>query len=190
MPSEVRVSTFVLAGIDALPAEVIVSPGRVTIHPAAAPGRRPVRRRATGSRAPQGTSPNRHLAPAELKKDAGAFDLPIAAALLVSTGQLPAGRLGEFAPGGQSEGVRGQAGLPQPSQAKRSRVPVGTIRTLKRSRWDPTSITLVKFAPGLGASPGDFEPPGCPRVAAQTQDGGRRPRTRGRQRTLSARYPR
>ena len=40
-------------------------------------------------------------APAELKKDAGAFDLPIAAALLVSTGQLPADRLGEFALAGE-----------------------------------------------------------------------------------------
>src|SRR5437763_9327370 len=38
-----------------------------------------------------------NLAPADLKKDAGAFDLPIALGMLVATGQIPAERLGEFA---------------------------------------------------------------------------------------------
>jgi magnesium chelatase family protein len=42
-----------------------------------------------------------NLAPAELKKDAGAFDLPIAVALLVATDQLPADHLGEFAIAGE-----------------------------------------------------------------------------------------
>src|SRR5215470_8104154 len=42
-----------------------------------------------------------NLAPADLKKDAGGFDLPIALALLVATGQLPPDRLAEFALAGE-----------------------------------------------------------------------------------------
>src|SRR3982751_6605997 len=41
------------------------------------------------------------LAPAELKKDAGAYDLPVALALLVATEQLAPDRLGEFAIAGE-----------------------------------------------------------------------------------------
>src|SRR3954464_7737236 len=42
-----------------------------------------------------------NLAPAELKKDAGAFDLPIALAMLTATDQLPPERLGLFAIAGE-----------------------------------------------------------------------------------------
>jgi magnesium chelatase family protein len=42
-----------------------------------------------------------NLAPAELKKDAGAFDLPIALAMLVATDQLPPERLDQFAIAGE-----------------------------------------------------------------------------------------
>src|SRR5436190_99449 len=42
-----------------------------------------------------------NLAPAELKKDAGAYDLPVALALLVATEQLAPDRLGEFAIAGE-----------------------------------------------------------------------------------------
>ena len=42
-----------------------------------------------------------NLAPAELKKDAGAYDLPVALALLVATEQLACDRLGEFAIAGE-----------------------------------------------------------------------------------------
>src|SRR5260370_28446371 len=42
-----------------------------------------------------------NLAPAELKKDAGAFDLPIALALLVATDQLPPEGLERFAIAGE-----------------------------------------------------------------------------------------
>src|SRR5262245_6418582 len=49
---------------------------------------------------PLGLSPL-NLAPAELKKDAGAFDLPIALAMLVATDQLPAERLDQFAIAGE-----------------------------------------------------------------------------------------
>src|SRR5688572_23297833 len=61
--------------------------------------------------------PARHvtvnLAPADLPKESGRFDLPIALGILVATGQLPAGGLerfefaGELALGGDLRPVRG-----------------------------------------------------------------------------------
>jgi magnesium chelatase family protein len=42
-----------------------------------------------------------NLAPADLKKDAGGFDLPIALALLVATGQLKPAQLADFAMAGE-----------------------------------------------------------------------------------------
>ena len=43
----------------------------------------------------------RKLAPADLRKDAGAFDLPIALGMLVSTGQITADKLDGFASVGE-----------------------------------------------------------------------------------------
>jgi predicted ATPase with chaperone activity len=73
-----RVKTFQLEGLEARLVELeVTGPGRVRI-----------------------LSP-RNLAPADLKKDAGGFDLPIALALLVATGQLLPDQLKEFATVGE-----------------------------------------------------------------------------------------
>lgn len=67
------------------------------------------------------------LAPAELKKDAGAFDLPIALALLAATGQLPKAAFdgsaiaGELALDGSVRPIRGA--LSMAMTAVRQRVP-------------------------------------------------------------------
>ena len=45
--------------------------------------------------------PVEHLAPADLRKEAGAFDLPIALGILVATGQIAADRLDAFASVGE-----------------------------------------------------------------------------------------
>jgi magnesium chelatase family protein len=105
-----KLNTFALSGIDAVPviAEVDVSvglPKTVLVGLPEAAVRESVHRieRALANlgyrRHPGRTVIN--LAPAELKKDAGAFDLPIALALLVATNQLPPEKLGEFAIAGE-----------------------------------------------------------------------------------------
>src|SRR5919204_3771410 len=105
-----KVNTFALVGIDAVPVvcEVDVSvglPKTVLVGLPEAAVRESVHRI---ERALVNLGYQRHpgrtvinLAPAELKKDAGAFDLPIALALLVATGQLAGDRLGEFAIAGE-----------------------------------------------------------------------------------------
>src|SRR5438309_8613038 len=101
-----KLNTFALVGIDALPVEVEVdaSPGlpktvlvglpemavRESIH-------RIERALANlGYDRPHGRTVI-NLAPADLKKDAGGFDLPIALGLLVATGQLLPEQLRDFA---------------------------------------------------------------------------------------------
>src|SRR6266566_2768290 len=105
-----KLNTFALVGIDAVPveAEVDVSAGlpkTVLVGLPEASVRESIHRIERAlvnlgySRHPGRTVIN--LAPAELKKDAGAFDLPIALALLVATGQLLPDRLAEFGIAGE-----------------------------------------------------------------------------------------
>jgi magnesium chelatase family protein len=105
-----RLNTFALSGIDAVPvvAEVDTSSGlmkTVLVGLPEAAVRESVHRI---ERALANLNYQRHwgrtvinLAPAELKKDAGAFDLPIALAMLVATEQLPTDRLAEYAIAGE-----------------------------------------------------------------------------------------
>src|SRR5215468_3045739 len=92
-----KINTFALVGIDAVPvvAEVDAAHGQTKTLMVGLPEaavRESVHRI---ERALVNLGYRRHpgrtvinLAPAELKKDAGAFDLPIALGLLISTGQL------------------------------------------------------------------------------------------------------
>src|SRR3974390_2135539 len=101
-----KLNTFALAGIDALPVEVEVdvsaglpktvlvglpemavkeSTHRIEPAPANLGYERPPRRTVIT------------LAPADMRKDAGAFDLPIALGLLVATSQLLPEQLRDFA---------------------------------------------------------------------------------------------
>src|SRR2546423_12966782 len=100
-----KLNTFALVGIDAAPveAEVDVSAGlpkTVLVGLPEAAVRESIHRieRALANlgytRHPGRTVIN--LAPADLKKDAGAFDLPIALALLGATGQLSKGQVRDF----------------------------------------------------------------------------------------------
>ena len=105
-----KLNTFALVGIDAVPVEAEVDtsaglPKTVLVGLPEAAVRESVHRI---ERALVNLGYRRHsgrtvinLAPAELKKDAGAFDLPIALALLVATDQLPAEHLSEFAIAGE-----------------------------------------------------------------------------------------
>jgi magnesium chelatase family protein len=105
-----RLHTFALSGIDAVAvtAEVDASAGlpkTVLVGLPEAAVRESVHRI---ERAMVNLGYRRHngrmvinLAPAELKKDAGAFDLPIALAMLVATDQLPPDRLDQFAIAGE-----------------------------------------------------------------------------------------
>jgi magnesium chelatase family protein len=105
-----KLNTFALVGIDAVPvvAEVDVSiglPKTVLVGLPEAAVRESVHRI---ERALVNLGYDRHpgrtvvnLAPADLKKDAGGFDLPIALALLVATGQLRPDQLSDFALAGE-----------------------------------------------------------------------------------------
>jgi magnesium chelatase family protein len=101
-----KLNTFALVGIDAVPveAEVDVSAGlpkTVLVGLPEMAVRESVHRveRALANLGYQ-RHPGRtviNLAPADLRKDAGGFDLPIALALLVATGQLSPDQLRDFA---------------------------------------------------------------------------------------------
>src|SRR5438094_7459651 len=76
-PLTTVLQSFVLRGIEAYPVDVIVRPGeKAQVHYG-------------------------HLAPADLPKGAGGFDLPIALGLLVATGQLLPEQLKDFATVGE-----------------------------------------------------------------------------------------
>jgi magnesium chelatase family protein len=105
-----KLNTFALVGIDALPVEVEVDasaglPKTVLVGLPEMAVKESVHRieRALANlgydRHPGRTTIN--LAPADLKKDAGGFDLPIALALLVATGQLLPEQLRETASVGE-----------------------------------------------------------------------------------------
>src|SRR5947207_15025410 len=105
-----KLNTFTLVGIDALPVEVEVDvssglPKTVLVGLPELAVKESVHRieRALANlgydRHPGRTVIN--LAPADLRKDAGAFDLPIALGLLVATGQLLPEQLRECATVGE-----------------------------------------------------------------------------------------
>src|SRR5260370_20852535 len=105
-----KLNTFALVGIDGVPVEVEVDvsaglPKTVLVGLPEMAVRESVHRI---ERAMVNLGYDRHpgrtvvnLAPADLKKDAGGFDLPIALALLVATGQLQPGQLADFAIAGE-----------------------------------------------------------------------------------------
>src|SRR5687767_11945369 len=101
-----KLNTFALVGIDAVPVEVEVdvSPGLPKIVLVGLPEAavRESTHRIERALANLGYQrPNSrvviNLAPADLKKDAGSFDLPIALGMLVGTGQLQPESIREFA---------------------------------------------------------------------------------------------
>src|SRR5204863_5499066 len=101
-----KLNTFALVGIDAVPVEVEVDaapglPKTVLVGLPELSVRESIHRI---ERALANLGYERHagrtvinLAPADLKKDAGAFDLPIALGLLVSMGQIAASELDTYA---------------------------------------------------------------------------------------------
>src|SRR5438309_11879625 len=101
-----KLNTFALVGIDALPVEVEVDaaggmPKTILVGLPETSVKESVHRieRALanlGYARPTGRTII-NLAPADLRKDAGAFDLPIALGMLVATGQLLPQGLREFA---------------------------------------------------------------------------------------------
>ncbi len=105
-----KLNTFALVGIDAVPVEAEVDtstglPKTLLVGLPEMAVKESVHRieRALAnlgySRHPGRTVIN--LAPADLRKDAGGFDLPIALALLVATGQLLPDQLKDFATVGE-----------------------------------------------------------------------------------------
>lgn len=105
-----KLNTFALVGIDALPVEVEVDasaglPKTVLVGLPEMAVRESIHRieRAMANLGYQ-RHPGRtviNLAPADLRKDAGSFDLPIALGLLVATGQLLPEQLRDFATVGE-----------------------------------------------------------------------------------------
>jgi magnesium chelatase family protein len=106
-----QLHTFALVGIDAVPVEVEVDTAAAQLPKTVLVGlpdtvvRESVHRieRALvnlGYRLPTGRTII-NLAPADLRKDAGAFDLPIALGMLVATGQIAADQLNGFASVGE-----------------------------------------------------------------------------------------
>src|SRR5215510_12564058 len=105
-----KLKTFALVGIEAIPVEVEVDVAlglpktiMVGLPDAAVRESTPRIERALanlGYQRPSGRVVI-NLAPADLRKDAGSFDLPIALGMLVSTGQITADKLNEFASVGE-----------------------------------------------------------------------------------------
>ncbi|MFQ3594403.1 MAG: magnesium chelatase domain-containing protein, partial [Gemmataceae bacterium] len=129
-----NLQTFALVGIDAVPvvAEVDASPSSlpktILVGLPEAAVRESIHRI---ERALVNLGYRRHtgrtvinLAPAELKKDAGAFDLPIALALLVATEQIPASSFrqvaiaGELALDGSVRPIRGALSMAMSAAAR------------------------------------------------------------------------
>src|SRR4051794_34015365 len=159
-----KLHTFALVGIDALPvvAEVDASPSSlpktILVGLPEAAVRESVHR---VERAMVNLGYRRHpgravinLAPAELKKDAGAFDLPIALALLAAPGQIPASSFdnvaiaGELALDGTVRPIRGALSMAMSAasrQVPRLLVPLpsareaATRRRPARSAWPTTA---------------------------------------------------
>lgn len=106
----VKLSAFALVGIEAVPVEIEVDvaaglPKTILVGLPELAVRESVHRieRALanlGYQRPAGRTIV-NLAPADLKKDAGAFDLPIALGMLIATGQLLPEQLRDFATMGE-----------------------------------------------------------------------------------------
>src|SRR5215510_14963597 len=105
-----KLNTYALVGIDAVPVEVEVdtSPGLPKTVLVGLPELAVKESIHRIERALANLGYDRHtgrtvinLAPADLRKDAGAFDLPIALGLLVATGQLLPEQLRDFATTGE-----------------------------------------------------------------------------------------
>src|SRR5215472_9961967 len=106
-----KLNAFALVGIDAVPVEVEVDasaglPKTVLVGLPEMAVKESIHRI---ERALVNLGYDRHpartvinLAPADLRKDTGGFDLPIALGLLVATGQLLAEQLRDFATGGRA----------------------------------------------------------------------------------------
>src|SRR6516162_609808 len=101
-----KLNTFALVGIDAVPVEAEIDasaglPKTILVGLPEAAVRESIHRIERAlvnlgySRHPGRTVIN--LAPADLKKDAGSFDLPIALGLLVATGQILPEQMRDFA---------------------------------------------------------------------------------------------
>src|SRR5437773_584686 len=110
MPMLAKLNTFALVGIDGLPVEVEVDvagglPKTVLVGLPELAVRESIHRieRALANLGYQRHSGRTiiNLAPADLRKDAGGFDLPIALGLLVATGQLLPEQLRDYATMGE-----------------------------------------------------------------------------------------
>ena len=114
-------SSYTLRDLDAVLVDVVVEGGRVSlIHHRTGRALRSVRLDTSLSERPMPeqvvgarTSPLRNLAPADLKKDANGFDLPIGLGLLLGSGQVAFDRpgnlaiVGELALTGETRPVKG-----------------------------------------------------------------------------------
>jgi magnesium chelatase family protein len=89
------IPTYALYGLDAIPADVLVGPNDVRVVERGI-GRDLATRQAC-MQAELSVLGRRRSAPADLKKDAGGFDLPIALGLLLGSGQVAFERPGAFA---------------------------------------------------------------------------------------------
>src|SRR5215210_7123889 len=107
LPVLAKLHTFALVGIDALPVEAEVDNDPAAFYKTVLVGlpeaavRESIHRieralRNLDYHIPQGRTVI-NLAPADLRKDAGAFDLPIALGLLVAMQQIEADKLESFA---------------------------------------------------------------------------------------------
>ncbi|MGB5102583.1 MAG: YifB family Mg chelatase-like AAA ATPase [Steroidobacteraceae bacterium] len=120
-----------------------------------------------------------NLAPADLPKEGGRFDLPIAIGILVATGQLPSGPFdatelyGELSLGGELHSIRGV--LPTALQGKRAGhtlvFPAANLREAALARHDRALgaghlLEVCSYARGMRTLPAAGAPPAGDAVAA------------------------
>jgi magnesium chelatase family protein len=183
-----KLNTFALVGIDAVPVEVEVdasggTPKTVLVGLPEMAVRESIHRieRALtnlGYDRPRGRTVI-NLAPADLKKDAGAFDLPIALGMLIATHQLQRDRVAEFATVGELaldgsvRPVRGALSMAMacPQRAiKRLVVPAANAREAAVvEEVDVYGVNSLAEAVGLIAGQVDVDPvsPGMEEIAAK-----------------------
>src|SRR5262249_10342190 len=87
---QLTIASYALMGIDAVPVDVVVDGAQVRVIDRGS-------RRCLAARTADRVLSECSLAPADLKKDAGGFDLPIALGLLLGSGQVAFDRPGSFA---------------------------------------------------------------------------------------------
>src|SRR4051812_37000745 len=173
-----QLRTFALLGIDAVPVDVEVDtspasqPKTVLVGLPELAVRESVHRieRALvnlGYRLPTGRTII-NLAPADLRKDAGAFDLPIAVGILVATGQITAEKLDTFASVGElalDGAVRPVAGALSMAMEARARgstrllVPAANAREAAVVREvEVFGVSSLAEAVGIVVGAGGIEP--------------------------------